>query len=265
MSRFPLSSHRALGAAGVSGAFIVTGLAAAAPANASSYDPSVWDRVAQCESGGNWSINTGNGFYGGVQFTQQAWEGVGGTQWAPRADLASKSEQIAAARRALAYAGPKAWPMCSIEAGLTSANGGADSNAMPDGGSTPAPKPEPQPKPEPAPKPEPKPEPEPTPEPAPTPEPKPEPAPTPEPTPEPAPKPQPEPAPTPFVDEDDTTGETVTWTIDRGVNLRPEAGMDNTPKGILEAGTQLEGVKLESGWVKTDRGYFWHTFGELTK
>ncbi len=71
-----------------------------------------WDAVAQCESGGNWSINTGNGYYGGLQFSSQTWAGFGGTAYAPRADLATKSEQIAVAERVLAVQGAGAWPTC---------------------------------------------------------------------------------------------------------------------------------------------------------
>ena len=103
------------------------GMAAAPSASASS----VWDRVAQCESGGNWHINTGNGFQGGLQFTQQSWAGVGGTQYAPRADLATREQQIAAAQRLLAIQGPGAWPVCSVRAGLTSGNGGASVSPQP--------------------------------------------------------------------------------------------------------------------------------------
>ena len=86
---------------------------------------SVWDRLAQCESGGNWSINTGNSFYGGIQFTHQTWVGYGGQQFAPRADLASKAQQITIAQKVLADVGPRAWPVCSVRAGLTRANGAA--------------------------------------------------------------------------------------------------------------------------------------------
>ena len=56
-----------------------------------------WDAIAECESGGNWSINTGNGYYGGLQFAQSTWEGGGGLQYAPRADLATREQQIAVA------------------------------------------------------------------------------------------------------------------------------------------------------------------------
>jgi hypothetical protein len=65
-----------------------------------------------CESGGNWSINTGNGYYGGLQFSQQTWAGFGGTAYAARADLATKAEQIAVAERVLAVQGAGAWPTC---------------------------------------------------------------------------------------------------------------------------------------------------------
>lgn len=86
-------------------------------------DLTVWDRVAWCESRGQWAINTGNGYHGGLQFSQTSWEGVGGLHMAPRADLATKAEQIEAARRLLALQGPGAWPACSVEAGLTRENG----------------------------------------------------------------------------------------------------------------------------------------------
>jgi len=80
---------------------------------------SVWDRVAACESGGNWSINTGNGYYGGLQFAAGTWRSHGGTAYASRADLASKSAQIAVAERVLASQGPGAWPVCGPRAGLS--------------------------------------------------------------------------------------------------------------------------------------------------
>jgi LysM repeat protein len=67
-----------------------------------------WDRIAACESGGNWAINTGNGYYGGLQFTQQTWAGAGGLAYAPRADLASRDQQIAVASK-LAISN---WPVC---------------------------------------------------------------------------------------------------------------------------------------------------------
>ncbi len=104
------------------------GLSGAVPAEAAA---SVWDKVAQCESGGNWKINTGNGFYGGVQFAAGTWKAYGGKTYASQAHLATKAEQIAIARRVLAGQGPGAWPTCSRRAGLTKANGKASANATP--------------------------------------------------------------------------------------------------------------------------------------
>ena len=100
-------------------------VALAAPAQAST----VWDAVAQCESGGNWSINTGNGYYGGLQFSASTWKAFGGHQYASNAHLATKAQQIAIAQKTLAVQGPGAWPTCSKKAGLTKANGGANAAA----------------------------------------------------------------------------------------------------------------------------------------
>ena len=83
----------------------------AGPAQASGHD---WSGVAQCESGGNWSTNTGNGFYGGLQFTAGTWNGYGGQQYASRADLASPAQQIAVAERVLGGQGRGAWPVCGV-------------------------------------------------------------------------------------------------------------------------------------------------------
>ncbi|MGC5025156.1 transglycosylase family protein [Tsukamurella sp. DT100] len=80
---------------------------------------SVWDRLVQCEATGNWAINTGNGFYGGVQFTQQTWMAFGGGKYAPRADLATREEQIDIARKTLRGQGWGAWPSCSSKLGLS--------------------------------------------------------------------------------------------------------------------------------------------------
>jgi Transglycosylase-like domain len=71
-----------------------------------------WAAIAACESGGNWSANTGNGFYGGLQFTQQTWLGYGGGQYAASANLASPAQQMAVAQRVLAAQGAGAWPVC---------------------------------------------------------------------------------------------------------------------------------------------------------
>ncbi|WP_109471026.1 transglycosylase family protein [Ornithinimicrobium cavernae] len=107
-----------------------------------SYTPEVWDRVAQCEASGNWHINTGNGYYGGLQFYHPTWKAYGGQAYAGYAHQASKAEQIAIGRRVLHAQGPGAWPICSVKAGLTRSNGGADPNAKPgDGAEEPAPGP----------------------------------------------------------------------------------------------------------------------------
>ncbi|ULE35346.1 transglycosylase family protein [Mycobacterium sp. IDR2000157661] len=71
-----------------------------------------WDQVAKCESGGNWAINTGNGYQGGLQFAPSTWKGHGGGEYAPAAHLATKEEQIAVAERVLASQGKGAWPSC---------------------------------------------------------------------------------------------------------------------------------------------------------
>ncbi|MEV7020624.1 transglycosylase family protein [Kitasatospora sp. NPDC093558] len=99
----------------------VAGLVTATSASAASV--STWDAVAQCESGGNWAINTGNGFYGGLQFTSSTWAAYGGTAYASQANQATKAQQIAVAEKVLASQGPGAWPVCSVKAGLT--KGGA--------------------------------------------------------------------------------------------------------------------------------------------
>jgi resuscitation-promoting factor RpfA len=71
-----------------------------------------WDQVARCESGGNWAINTGNGYHGGLQFSSGTWASHGGGQYAPAANMATKDEQIAVAERVLASQGKGAWPVC---------------------------------------------------------------------------------------------------------------------------------------------------------
>ena len=77
-----------------------------------------WDALAQCESGGNWAINTGNGYFGGVQFDQNTWERQGGLRYAARADLATREEQIAIATVTQTSQGWGAWPVCSSRAGV---------------------------------------------------------------------------------------------------------------------------------------------------
>ncbi|MFJ8749140.1 transglycosylase family protein [Streptomyces sp. NPDC102441] len=98
------------------GAGIALPLLTAASAGAASAD--VWEKVAACESTGNWHINTGNGYYGGLQFTRSTWAAYGGTAYAARADLATKDQQMAVAEKVLGGQGPGAWPTCSVRAGL---------------------------------------------------------------------------------------------------------------------------------------------------
>ncbi|NGO09393.1 peptidoglycan DD-metalloendopeptidase family protein [Streptomyces sp. HC44] len=100
------------GGAGMAMPLIATGVADAA-------DVDTWNKVAACESSSKWDINTGNGYYGGLQFSQSTWEAFGGTAYASRADLATKDQQIAIAEKVLKGQGPNAWPVCSVRAGLT--------------------------------------------------------------------------------------------------------------------------------------------------
>ncbi|WP_407839837.1 transglycosylase family protein [Streptomyces sp. DSM 116496] len=77
-----------------------------------------WDCVADCESGGRWAVNTGNGFYGGLQFWQPTWEEHGGLAFAPRADLATREQQIRVGEELLGSQGWEAWPVCAKRYGL---------------------------------------------------------------------------------------------------------------------------------------------------
>jgi hypothetical protein len=112
-----------------------TAVAVAAPVSSSvmSADAATtrtWDRLANCESGGNWHINTGNGYYGGLQFSDSTWDAFGGERFASRADLASKAEQIIIAERVLSSQGWGAWPSCSSKLGLTSADARASDQEL---------------------------------------------------------------------------------------------------------------------------------------
>lgn len=111
------------GGAGIALPFAVAGTADAA-------DLDTWNKVAACESTNDWNINTGNGYYGGLQFSQSTWEAYGGTAYAGRADLATKDQQIAVAEKVLKGQGPDAWPVCSVRAGLT--RGGDTPDIKPD-------------------------------------------------------------------------------------------------------------------------------------
>ncbi|MEU6354714.1 transglycosylase family protein [Streptomyces sp. NPDC047072] len=110
--RRPSKATRAAALAGVTGVAIAAPLMAAG--NASAATASEWDAVAQCESGGNWSINTGNGYYGGLQFSASTWAAYGGTAYASTANQASKAQQIEIAEKVLASQGKGAWPTCGV-------------------------------------------------------------------------------------------------------------------------------------------------------
>ncbi|MEW2523105.1 transglycosylase family protein [Actinacidiphila alni] len=112
---------------------LVTGVAALAPlavvaagGKAAAADSGVWDRIAQCESGGNWHINTGNGYYGGLQFSASTWRAYGGGAYASTADRASREQQIAIATKVQRASGWGAWPVCSGRAGATGSAPSAD-------------------------------------------------------------------------------------------------------------------------------------------
>ncbi|MEU5810899.1 transglycosylase family protein [Streptomyces sp. NPDC047718] len=110
--------------AGVTGSALAMPLLAATGASAA--EAATWDKVAECESGGTWSANTGSGAYGGLQFTQEEWKSAGGEEFAERADLASRSQQIAVAERVLGGQGPEAWQNCAAQAGLSKEAPAAD-------------------------------------------------------------------------------------------------------------------------------------------
>ncbi|MGW0969030.1 transglycosylase family protein [Streptomyces sp. NPDC002516] len=121
--RRPNKATRVAALAGVTGVAIAAPLMAAG--NASAATGSEWDAVAQCESGGNWSINTGNGYYGGLQFSSSTWAAYGGTAYASSADQASKSQQIAIGEKVLAAQGKGAWPTCGTGLSSTPYGGGS--------------------------------------------------------------------------------------------------------------------------------------------
>ncbi|MEU8481792.1 transglycosylase family protein [Streptomyces sp. NPDC048641] len=119
--RRPSKAVRVATLAGVTGAAVAVPLMGATGASAAT--ASEWDAVAQCEAGGNWSINTGNGYYGGLQFSSSTWAAYGGTAYASTADKASKAQQIAVAEKVLASQGKGAWPSCGV--GLSAASTGS--------------------------------------------------------------------------------------------------------------------------------------------
>jgi resuscitation-promoting factor RpfA len=115
--RAPSKTGRTIARTAVAGAVAGAPLLVAAPAATAAPD-STWDKLAQCESGGRWNINTGNGFYGGLQFTPSTWRGFGGKEFAAMAHQASRDEQIVVAERVLAKQGWNAWPACSRKLGI---------------------------------------------------------------------------------------------------------------------------------------------------
>ncbi|MFG3101566.1 transglycosylase family protein [Streptomyces sp. NPDC048182] len=129
--RRPSKATRVIAVAGVTGAAVAAPLMAAG--NASAATTSEWDTVAQCEAGGNWSINTGNGYFGGLQFSASTWAAYGGTQYAATADQASKAQQIAVGEKVLAGQGKGAWPVCGT--GLSDASPASSGSGSSDSGS----------------------------------------------------------------------------------------------------------------------------------
>jgi hypothetical protein len=129
------STRRRRGVAAVAatlGATAIVSAVAPAPADAfTRHVSTVWGRVAACESSRRWHINTGNGYYGGLQFSSRTWTGFHGGKYARRADRASRAEQIEVARRVLAVQGRGAWPVCGPRAGLTKRSGGATHAPLP--------------------------------------------------------------------------------------------------------------------------------------
>jgi nucleoid-associated protein YgaU len=125
-------ARRVIATAAVAGAGVTIPLVTAGAANASSVN---WDAVAQCESGGNWAINTGNGFYGGLQFTESTWLAYGGGSYAKYANQATRGEQIAIAQKVLAGQGIGAWPVCGPR-GYTSGGSYTTTNANGSGSSS---------------------------------------------------------------------------------------------------------------------------------
>ncbi|MCZ4519755.1 transglycosylase family protein [Rhodococcus ruber] len=118
--RKPSTTGKTVAKVAVTGAIMGTaGIAFTGTANAA--PDSDWDRLAQCEAGGNWGINTGNGFQGGLQFSPSTWNAHGGQQYAATANQASREQQIAVAEKVLDSQGWGAWPSCSSSLGLSSA------------------------------------------------------------------------------------------------------------------------------------------------
>jgi LysM repeat protein len=114
--RAPSTTGRTIARTAIAGAVAGAPLLIAAPA-AHAAASGTWDKVAQCESGGRWNVNTGNGYHGGLQFAPSTWKGFGGGEFAASAHQATRAQQIVVAERVLAAQGWGAWPVCSRKAG----------------------------------------------------------------------------------------------------------------------------------------------------
>jgi resuscitation-promoting factor RpfA len=112
------SSARVLARIGITATALTIPLIFATPAHADPLRQDPWDVIAQRESSGNWNINTGNGYFGGLQFSPSTWRSYGGGAFAATADQATRSQQIAIAEKVLRAQGWQAWPTCSKKAGL---------------------------------------------------------------------------------------------------------------------------------------------------
>ncbi|EDY42775.1 transglycosylase family protein [Streptomyces sp. SPB074] len=126
--RRPRQAPALVVAAGVTGSAIAIPLLGAGTASA---DQGPWDRLAQCETGGDWAADKGNDYYGGLQLSEDEWEANGGLDLAPRADMATPAQQIQVGQRILAAQGPSAWPGCALSAGLTAEDGSTTSTTVP--------------------------------------------------------------------------------------------------------------------------------------
>jgi hypothetical protein len=113
----PMLRAGIVAAAAVTGPLAITGTAMAAP-SVSPDSNATWDRLAMCESTQNWEADTGNGFKGGLQFTDSTWREFGGRQYSSSPDEASRQEQIAVAKKVQDEQGWNAWPTCSEKLGL---------------------------------------------------------------------------------------------------------------------------------------------------
>jgi len=127
MSKLRSSTGRNAARIALAGIVVGAPIALAVPAQAA---PN-WDALAQCESGGRWNVSTGNGYYGGLQFSSSTWAAYGGTQYASSAAGATREQQIAIAERVLASQGAGAWPACTSKTGWNNGGGTVAAKAAP--------------------------------------------------------------------------------------------------------------------------------------